>query len=279
MKIRILSDLHLEAAPYRYRDAGEDLVILAGDIADGTPMAQHNREALFANMRGKPVLYVLGNHEFHDRYEPMDAAIATIRAGLPPNVTLLNRESLDLGGIRFLGCPLWSDFRLGGIVRHGHTVERDRAMHAAALSIPDLNYLVDSRGEPIGPAGMAALHEADRCWLDNHIKQASAAQPAVPVVVVTHWLPSPESVAPQHVGSILTPYFASDCRDLIREPVRVWIHGHTHVPRQYKHPGSETLVVCNPRGTGPLGAQCEVGFEANLVVDVPLSRGKRGRRG
>lgn len=279
MKLRILSDLHLEAAPYRYRDAGEDLVILAGDIADGTPMAQHNRESLFAQIK-KPAIYVLGNHEFHDRYEPVDAAIATIRAGLPPNVHLLHREAFDLGGLRFLGATLWSDFRLGDETqRHGHSLGRDRAMHAAALSIPDFNYLVDHDGRHLGPAGMAALHEADRVWLDNQLKQASAAQPVQDVVVVTHFLPSPESVAPQHVGSILTPYFASDCRDLMREPVRLWVHGHTHVPRGYQHPGSDVWVACNPRGTGPLGAQCEIGFEANLVVDVTAGRRKRGRRG
>lgn len=277
MRIRILSDLHLEAAPYRYRDQREDVVVLAGDVADGTPIAAHNREAMFHQMAGKRVLYVLGNHEFHERYAPLDEVVASIRAGLPPHVQLLHRDAVEIGGITFLGCPLWSDFRLGDAVqRSGHSLGRERAMHAAAMSVPDFAYLTDSHGEPIGPAGMAAQHELDRAWLGNRIRQAETA--GTPCVVVTHWLPSPESVAPQHVGSILTPYFASDCRDLMRPPVRLWIHGHTHVPRGYRHPDSETWIACNPRGTGPLGPQVELGFDANLVVEVSAKPEKRRRK-
>lgn len=277
MKVRVLSDLHLESEAFDYRDRGEDVVVLAGDIAEWIPMAMHHREALFHAMRRKRVLYVLGNHEFHHRTESMDDIVASIRAGLPAHVTLLHREAVEIGGVRFLGTPLWTDFRLGDEVqRHGHSLGRERAMHAAALSIPDFVYMADARGEWIGPEGMAALHEMDRTWLSNQI--GIAGRDGVPVVVVTHWLPSPESVALQHQGSILTPYFASDCRDLMRPPVRLWCHGHTHVPRGYRHPGTETWIACNPRGTGPLGAQVERGFDPGLVVEVSAKPSKRRRK-
>ena len=35
MKIRQLSDLHLETGPFTWEDQGEDVVVLAGDIGVG----------------------------------------------------------------------------------------------------------------------------------------------------------------------------------------------------------------------------------------------------
>ena len=69
MKINVLSDLHLGQGglPQPANDA--DLVILAGDIA--RPQAA----LAWAAQRGKPTLYVAGNHEFYG-----DSLAATMRA-------------------------------------------------------------------------------------------------------------------------------------------------------------------------------------------------------
>ena len=76
MKILILSDLHLEFAPFEPPPALEfDVVILAGDIHSPGRRAVQWAESRFA---GRPVVYVPGNHEYYD--SRMDLALTEARA-------------------------------------------------------------------------------------------------------------------------------------------------------------------------------------------------------
>ena len=55
----------------------------------------------------REVIMVMGNHEhyrfkFHKTYEH-------IKSQLPPNVHLLEKESMELDGVLFLGATLWTD--------------------------------------------------------------------------------------------------------------------------------------------------------------------------
>jgi predicted phosphodiesterase len=61
MKIQIISDLHQE---FGYTDLSfnnADIVVLAGDVNLGTK----GIEWVKAKISGKPVIYVLGNHEYY----------------------------------------------------------------------------------------------------------------------------------------------------------------------------------------------------------------------
>jgi len=57
----VLSDLHLEHAPYPGPPADADAIVLAGDISTGTRGVSWAREWA----ADRPVLYVAGNHEFY----------------------------------------------------------------------------------------------------------------------------------------------------------------------------------------------------------------------
>ena len=59
MILNILSDLHLSLGELKLPDTDADLVVLAGDV--GRPKAATTWALGFA----KPVLYVLGKHEFY----------------------------------------------------------------------------------------------------------------------------------------------------------------------------------------------------------------------
>ncbi len=64
MKIRYLSDLHVEFTGYMpswIPPIGEDMVVLAGDIGVGVKGIEWAQQAF----RDRTVLYVLGNHEFY----------------------------------------------------------------------------------------------------------------------------------------------------------------------------------------------------------------------
>ncbi|MBN8524318.1 MAG: metallophosphoesterase [Planctomycetes bacterium] len=275
MRLRILSDLHLEAGPWTWRPAGEDLLILAGDVADASPAGIGRRRELWKAIAqaGMPTLYVLGNHEGYADWIPQDLLRDRIQAELPPEVRILDRDAVDLGGIRFLGCSLWTDFSLlKGIHRRGVPVTRDLAMHAAGVGIADFIYLCRPRlgqelPQRITPEDMAAWHRTDRAWLDHQIQQADR-----PVVVITHFLPSPASIDAHYQGSLLNPYFATDCRDLIRSPVQMWIHGHTHASCDYLAGG--VRVVCNPRGyVGRTGVPNPT-FDSTWIIELTSPGGQ-----
>jgi predicted phosphodiesterase len=112
MKIQLASDLHLEHLARRFpsetliraaRDA--DVLVLAGDIAHASDAI-----ALFGSWP-VPVLYVLGNHEtYGECLEDVQEAFTAEARGT--SVKFLERQTVDFGGVRFLGCTLWTDYRL-----------------------------------------------------------------------------------------------------------------------------------------------------------------------
>jgi len=107
MKLHILSDLHLSLGAMAQPTTDADVVVLAGDIA------RPREAAAWAQGFGKPVVYVLGNHEFYGR--SLDGARAELK-GLCQGtaVHVLDDEELILGGVRFLGATLWTGFELFG---------------------------------------------------------------------------------------------------------------------------------------------------------------------
>ena len=123
MKIQLLSDLHLEANPgFVPQPAPDvDVLVLAGDIGsyqlrhDGSRMAEPDwglqRFSPLPQYAGwpVPVLYVPGNHEY-DALD-VDEAHARLRTTCERlGLIWLERETVVLDGVRFIGTTLWSDY-------------------------------------------------------------------------------------------------------------------------------------------------------------------------
>lgn len=59
------------------------------------------------------MVYVAGNHEFYNGY--WERTLDDMRqAAREFNVVFLENNALEIHGIRFLGCTLWTDFDLFG---------------------------------------------------------------------------------------------------------------------------------------------------------------------
>ena len=107
MKLQILSDIHNEFSVLPIPHTNADVVILAGDIDI------KNRAIEWAKQFEKPVLYVLGNHEFYgEQFQKIREATRELTQGT--NVHFLDDEEVVINGIRFLGGILWTDFKLYG---------------------------------------------------------------------------------------------------------------------------------------------------------------------
>ena len=129
MRIRIHSDLHLEFAPFVPPENDADVIVLAGDIANGAAGVEWARETF-----AKPVLYLAGNHEYYEgEFEAVQEAMGA--AARKRSVELLDCSEVVVHGVRFLGCTLWTDYSLAPEDAIA-LCARHRAWLAAALATP-----------------------------------------------------------------------------------------------------------------------------------------------
>lgn len=100
MKFALYSDLHLEVKPWIPPKLDVDVVILAGDIGI------HTRGLEWAGRTfEQSVIYVAGNHEY---YEAQLGMLAELKKPAPERsqVHFLERGTIEVEGVRFLGCTL-----------------------------------------------------------------------------------------------------------------------------------------------------------------------------
>ncbi|GAA4197383.1 hypothetical protein GCM10022289_04530 [Pedobacter jeongneungensis] len=109
MKIQIISDLHQEFGVSELSFRNADLVILAGDINLGTKGIEWIKE----NIPDKPVIYVLGNHEYYKGTYP-NTLRKIVELSKASNVHVLENNFVEFEGVRFYGATLWTDFSLFG---------------------------------------------------------------------------------------------------------------------------------------------------------------------
>jgi predicted phosphodiesterase len=109
MKIHVLSDLHLEFAPFAPAETDADVVVLAGDIWNGGKGIVWARDTF----RNQEIVYVAGNHEFYGtHWERLPENCQ--RMARACGVHFLENAQVEIGGVRCLGASLWVDFDLRG---------------------------------------------------------------------------------------------------------------------------------------------------------------------
>lgn len=255
MKIRVLSDLHLECdEPDTIAHAEADLVILAGDIHNHALGLRWAAETFDAAV---PVVYVPGNHEYYDgEFGALETAMQDAARSVD-NVHFLNNTVLvdPEGRWRVLGTTLWTDFALFG----ADEATRREAIEAANKVMLDFRGLIQvswpanakagsdaaaATSEPrdFTPADTLAMHARARAWLEAEIAKPFSGK----TIVVTHHAPHRQSLAARYAADPVSAGFVNDLPSLVRAPVSLWVHGHTHTAFDYTVNG--TRVVCNPRG-------------------------------
>ena len=232
MKIRLLSDLHHEFRPDTFKHqqfikhSGEDVTVLAGDIAVGANNVAQVLD-LFLLAGHRKIVYLPGNHEFYGNY------FTEVTADLEQvcrdrDVTLLRPGSkLVKDDVVFFGGTLWSNF--------------DESPIAQTLS----NRMIsDFRAIKSFSTQMCkTLYYNDLAW----IKRAYQMYPDHKKVIVTHFLPALECVDQKYNGSPVNSYFANNLGEWIQTLENtVWLYGHTHDSADFEL--GNTRMVCNPMG-------------------------------
>ena len=173
---------------------------------------------------------------------------------------MLDDHELVLGGIRFLGSTLWTDFML-----FGANAKRAAAMREGQRFMRDFTRIRmdDCPDATFTPERSAELFDSHARWLEARLAEAYAG----PTVVITHHAPSRRSIHPRFADSLLNACFVSDAEHLLQgSRVQLWIHGHTHDSFDYTANG--TRVVCNPRGYAKDGVNENPRFDADLCIEI-----------
>ena len=203
------------------------------------------------------MLYVLGNHEFYGgSIEGTADELRRLCAG--SHVHVLDDDEVVIGGVRFLGSTLWTDFML-----FGDGDARGAAMAAARQFMRDFSRIRtrDTPSEIFTPTDAASLFARHADWLDRRLDTPHAE----PTVVITHHAPSPQSIHPTYADSLLNACFVSDAEHLLGAArAQLWIHGHTHNSFDYAVHG--TRVVCNPRGYAKARVNENPHLDPNLII-------------
>jgi predicted phosphodiesterase len=259
MRLLILSDLHRNqwrehAVSIDTGASRPDLVILAGDIDSGARGVDWAGESF----PGLPVLYVYGNHEAYGSSVPALQGELAAACARWPNVHLLDCGEFRLPGVRFLGAPLWTDFRLFG------DVQRLSAMRASERFLNDYTSISVPEQPPrrLRAEDTAQWHAAQRAWLQARLDEPFDGK----TVVITHMAPSLASVAQRYATDPVSAAYASNLEELVRK-ADLWVHGHTHDSFDYRI--GECRVLCNPDGYRLSGGRREnADFDPELVIEV-----------
>jgi Calcineurin-like phosphoesterase len=275
LKIQLLSDLHLETdASFVAMPAPDaDLLVLAGDVGsyqtrrDGSVMDEPDwglrRFSPLPQHAGwpVPVLFVPGNHEY-DGLEMDEVHDGLRRACDRLGIVWLERETLWVEGVRFVGTTLWSDY--DALVPAGATETerlrgREKAFRAANFY---LHKMAGRRGGALfDAAAMRELALDCQAWLRGVLAQPHAG----PTVVITHFAPTLHSADPRYGLSPGTAGFCNALDDLLPK-ADVWLHGHLHCPTDLTV--GRCRIVANPLGYAH--KQEQLGFRPTLTVDVEI---------
>lgn len=259
---------------------GADVLVLAGDIGSYQASSQLADSdfglARFSPLAGwpTPVLFVPGNHE----YDALDFEIAHARLRETCErlgMIWLERECTVLGGVRFVGTTLWSDFDALGPTSAATAAPaagrppvnplalqlkaRDKAFRAANYYLRKT--LTTRHGEPWLADGVREQALVCQTWL----REALAVPFDGPTVAITHFAPSLHSADPRYGQTPGTAGFCNALDELL-PLATVWLHGHLHAPSDYVQLGCR--VVANPMGYARKNEQAA--FRSDLLIEIGL---------
>lgn len=245
MKVRIVSDLHLEF--YKKDDfklevsenESNTILLLAGDIAIATKMKRFNYFFEDISKRFFKVLYIAGNHEYYGGNYLMTSI--KIADALEPfnNIHFLENQRMEIDNIVFICATLWTDFNDNDPI----------CMFDAKHKMNDYKTIRHgSSNEPwrrkFSPEDAYVIHKTSKEFIFKTLKHKDENKT---YIVMTHMAPSELSVSPEFEGDRLNGAYVSNLEeDILNSKPDFWFHGHVHSTFDYML--GDTRIICNPAG-------------------------------
>lgn len=276
MKIKVLSDLHLEFAPLSL--SGGDILFLAGDICVANYLKKNrtDKEARRESAKYKQfffeecakynkVYYVMGNHEHYNGVFNNTADI--LREFLiDTNVTLLDKELVDLNDEwQIFGATFWTDFnnddwfakKAASDFMNDHTV---------------IKYMTDNESLINFSTNLSFLEHKNTLDLLSYKLYEEYDRMNKKTIILSHHAPTSKSVHPYYIGQATNHAYYSDLDDVMldNENIKYWFHGHMH--DNFDYMVGECRVICNPRGyqisMSKYSDLINETFDPNLAIEI-----------
>jgi Icc-related predicted phosphoesterase len=280
MKIQLASDLHLEFADVDIKnDTGADVLILSGDILvaddlrnqpvslawESLPDEGHGRAKRAMRYRDffqrvsfqfKHVVYVMGNHEhYHGKF---DRSADTIRETLGylniSNVHLLDRDTVEIDGVHFIGGTMWTDCNKGDALTLYHLEHSMTDFRVIRIAGENFRKFLPVRTI----MEFNKTRDYFKTVIENLSKDAK-------IVVCSHHAPSHLSIHEYYKNDhLMNGGYSTDLSEFIldRPQIRAWTHGHMH--NNFDYTIGDTRVMCNPHGYPGENDQ----FDFNFTFEV-----------
>jgi hypothetical protein len=240
MQFCLISDVHIDHTKWNWACMSHipdsTPVVVAGDISNDVWQTSHWLVEL--KKRYSTVIWVAGNHDFYNvglhktiLYNPEWAAqwpypqdVADIydhyaRWSAAHHIHFLNRSSVVVDGVTFLGATGWHDFCAPG---------PSQAMQKAAWKyhMSDSSWIkwAVEASDPTDPIAEAATRDAD--WIKNAV-----AATTEPKVVITHHIPHTQliKITTDPLWNQLNGSFLNTMLEACtHSSVAAWCYGHTH---------------------------------------------------
>lgn len=236
MKVRILSDLHMELHPFKLIiNKVADVCILAGDI--GNPYnVDYDDLLLQLSLTHEKVFVIAGNHEYyHQNIEVVDDYIDAL-CNQYDNVHYLQKSVFIYKGIQFIGCTLWSHITDPTLCKYMNDFCKIN-INDKKLTFDDYNH----------------IHLEHQQWLEQALQSNGVK------ICITHHLPLTSLIHDMYKDNPLNSFYASD---MTITGANYWVYGHTHHVNHTIIDGIE--FHCNPRGYKDEAS----GFNMNYIFEL-----------
>ena len=204
----------------------------------------------------KYVIFVLGNHDYWGANlsdEPLKVKQELANQKLT-NVFLLERDTIIIDNIKFVGATLWTDFN-----KHDLGVMMD----APNLMNDYKKIRYGGSYKKVNASNICQNHNESKSYIFSHALKDSIEQK---LVVVTHMPPSIQSLEERYRlnhKNINHLYYSDLEKEIQKTEIDFWMHGHTHNLSNYKI--GSTRVLANPRG---YVSEQSTGFDPNFRLKL-----------
>jgi predicted phosphodiesterase len=254
MKIHYLSDIHLELyditkIPYLLQKIipQSNICVLAGDIG------YVFQKTYISFLRGispkfEHIFLIHGNHEYYQlkenkgktHQEIIQKTHEIILQYNLHNIHFLNNSHYDLDEYRFIGSILWSKIENTQFLSNDYS----------HIYMNDVTTMNDTHTQCVN-------------YIQDSISQARDLQKKV--IVITHYLPSYKLNHPKYAKYYnYFQCFSSHCDYLIKDPVKLWVFGHTHMHIYEKI--NDVICVANP--IGYKDEKTNIDIDYNKVIEI-----------
>jgi predicted phosphodiesterase len=272
MKVRVLSDLHLEFFPkgtfYKVEQSSDEdntVLVLAGDIttAFNADVMKYNFVPFINDCcsRFARVIMVCGNHEHYTGDMAFTNAVLKGYTHHLTNFVLLDKSHMEYNNVVFVGATLWTDC--------GRTNPKAEYLWHGMND----SKIIVRNGKIFRVALVKEEHYNDKKYLISATEKWKKA--GKEVVWVCHHGPSHKSVHPMYrtgASADMNMFYVSNMDlDIASANPKFVIHGHTHQACRYKLDETicDTEVVCNPHGYNGCESSPESrGFDPLLTIEV-----------